>query len=292
MGYTNHSGQEKSLTRGTLYLSALRPMQWAKNVLVAAAPLAAGLIFDSYKKVFLGVIAFTFASSFGYLLNDWQDKERDAKHPTKRRRPFASKELREKDLFLLILFCSSMSILTSFSLPLYFVLSLITYVAVTISYTLFIKKIAVLEMIWLSLGFLIRALAGSALIHEKPTGWFITAVFFGAMFVVSNKRAAELKKGDGTRSVLNLYSQDFLRQVSTISAAITVLTYCLWVFQIHPESVFAQLSILSVTFSIFIYLHQTDYDNAEKPEQILLLNPYLRFSAISTLILLSLVFYL
>jgi decaprenyl-phosphate phosphoribosyltransferase len=292
MGYSLKMTRS-SIAPLTVYLMSLRPKQWVKNLLVIAAPIAAGQFFTNLFQLFLGWLSFIFASSLGYLVNDWRDRKSDQVHPLKRNRPFASGELSFKHFLFLSFFCLIATIAPLFFLPYYFMSALSIYLLITISYSFYIKQVPVLEIMWLSSGFLIRALAGSAIINEPATGWFITCLFFGALFMVSGKRLAELKSMTAvtTREVINSYSESFLRSIITMSLSITIITYCLWVFQVHPNSTFAQISILTFVFTFLMYLFSCDYGDAETPEKLLFSNKYLLTGMSLTTFLLLIVFY-
>jgi len=277
----------------TSTIKATRPKQWVKNLLVAAAPIAAGQFGSQITSILLGVISFTAASIFGYLINDWRDRESDRNHPVKKRRPFAAKKLNFKHLISLLLACLLILISTCLNLTIQFSFTILIYLLITISYSLKIKNQPVVEMIWLSLGFLVRAMAGSAIIQEPPTGWFVVAVGFGALFVVSSKRLAELKNNHSlqTRDVLSKYNEQFLNLVLTTSISITLLTYSLWVFQVHPNSFLAQLTILPFTISIFRYAWYCEKEDAESPESLIYRDKLLIISSLAIVILLVVVIY-
>jgi decaprenyl-phosphate phosphoribosyltransferase len=272
---------------------ATRPKQWIKNILVAAAPIAAGQFSSQISNILLGITGFIAASIFGYLINDWRDRQADRNHPRKKYRPFASEKLKLPSMVALLLLTSIVLILTCLTLPKEFTYTILVYLLITLSYTLFIKKIPVLEMIWLASGFLIRAIAGSAIIQEAPTGWFIVSVGFGALFVVSAKRLAELKSihSNQTRIVLSKYNENFLNLVLTTSVSITLLTYSLWVFQVHPSSLLAQITILPFTLSIFLYSWHCENGDAESPETLIYQDKLIILSALAIVIPLFLVVY-
>jgi decaprenyl-phosphate phosphoribosyltransferase len=277
----------------TSIIKATRPKQWVKNLLVAAAPIAAGQFGSQITSILLGVLSFTAASIIGYLINDWRDRESDANHPVKKYRPFAAKNLNFKHLIILLFACLLILISTCLNLTIQFSFTILIYLLITISYSLKIKNEPVVEMIWLSLGFLVRAIAGSAIIQEPPTGWFVVAVGFGALFVVSSKRLAELKNNHSlqTRDVLSKYNEQFLNLVLTTSISITLLTYSLWVFQVHPNSFLAQLTILPFTISIFRYAWYCEKEDAESPESLIYRDKLLIFSSLAIVILLVVVIY-
>jgi decaprenyl-phosphate phosphoribosyltransferase len=277
-----------------LYFKSVRPRQWVKNLLVIAAPIAAGELVSSPTESFLGLLSFISASSLGYLVNDWRDRKSDQEHVKKRNRPFASGQLAFGDFLFLISICFFATIAPLYFLPSEFIFVLSMYVFITLSYSFFVKRVPVLEMMWLSSGFLLRALAGSTIIDEPPTGWFVTSVFFGALFLVSGKRLAESKSMgvESTRQVISSYSESFLKSIVTMSLTITIMTYSLWVFQVHPNSTFAQFSILPFTFTILMYLFSCDQGDAEIPERLLFSNKYLLAGMGLTGLLLLMVFYI
>jgi decaprenyl-phosphate phosphoribosyltransferase len=277
-----------------LLLNSMRPKQWIKNLLVAAAPVAAGDFFKEVNQIILGVAGFTSASIIGYLVNDWLDQEADRLHHRKKFRPFASKQLKFKSFALLLFLNLIFTLNICLLLPLEYSYTVLAYLIVTLSYSLYVKKKPVVEMLWLATGFLIRAIAGSTIIEESPTGWFVVSVWFGALFIVSAKRVAELKRNQisQTRQVINKYNQSFLDLVLTSSVSITLLTYSLWVFQVHPESFLAQFTILPFALSIYLYSWHCENGDAESPETLVYKDKLIIISAITTAIPLAVVIYL
>ena len=274
-------------------IKATRPKQWIKNLLVAAAPVAAGQFGSQITNISFGVIGFTAASIIGYLINDWRDIESDQNHPKKKYRPFASGKLKLPSLIIIFLISSIILILTCVILPKKFTFTILVYLLITTSYTLLIKTLPVLEMVWLASCFLIRAIAGSAIIQEAPTGWFVVTVGFGALFIVSAKRLAELKNNHSnlTRTVISQYNENFLDHVLTTSVSITLLTYSLWVFQVYPNSLLAQFTILPLTLSILLYSWHCENGDAESPETLIYEDKFIILSVLAVVIPLLFVIY-
>ena len=280
--------------RSKLIIKVLRPKQWIKNLLVAVAPIAAGQLGSQTMNIILGIIGFSAASSFGYLANDWKDRHLDKEHPKKNSRPFASGDLKINDLIVLMLLCLLVVIYVCINLPGKFILTVFAYLVITLSYTFIIKQIPVLEMIWLAFGFLVRAIAGSAIISQQPTGWFLVTVGFGSLFVVSAKRLGEFKSSYAnlTRIVIRKYNESFLSTVLTAALTITLLTYCLWVFEIYPHSLLAQITILPFTFTLFWYAWICESGNAESPEDLMISNWIFLFAATATILPIFITIYL
>jgi decaprenyl-phosphate phosphoribosyltransferase len=229
----------------------------------------------------------------GYLVNDWLDQEADRLHQRKKFRPFASKQLKSRSLILLLFFNFTFTLNICLVLPLEYSYTVLAYLIFTLTYSLYLKKKPVVEILWLATGFLIRAIAGSTIIQESPTGWFLVSVWFGAIFIVSAKRVAELKRNQvtQTRQVINKYNQSLLDLVLTSSVSITLLTYSLWVFQVYPESVLAQFTILPFTLSIYLYSWHCEIGDAESPETLIYSDKLIIISALMTAALLAIVIY-
>jgi len=274
-------------------IRALRPKQWIKNLLVAAAPLAAGEIQENINQVSLGILGFIFASSLGYVINDWLDRGFDRLHATKKNRPFASGELGLKSFLSILLACTLGAFASAYFLPQEYSVILVIYIVVTVLYSKIVKHQPVVEMLWLATSFLIRAIAGSTIISKSPTGWFLICVFFGALFVVSTKRLAEFKSLEGitTRKVLKSYSANYLQTITTTSLTVTTITYALWAFDIQTNKVIAEISILPFVTSLYLYSLQSEIEDAQKPEDLLFKSPPFICSALLTIFCLTLVFY-
>lgn len=249
-------------------VKAVRPKQWLKNLLIFAAPVASGELFTNFTMLIVGFVGFTAASIMGYLTNDWIDKENDRLHTKKQFRPFASGELQRKHFVLLLFSSSVLTLFTCIYAGSGFSLMVFIYLAITFSYSFFIKKIEVLEMFWLALGFLIRALAGSVLVGIAPTGWFIITIYFGSLFLTSCKRRSEKSRGSSgvTRKVLVRYSEVFLDSISATFAGVTAITYSLWVIQEHSGSYVAYGSIFPFFCALTSYLLMSTAGEAEEPE--------------------------
>jgi decaprenyl-phosphate phosphoribosyltransferase len=274
-------------------LEALRPRQWIKNLLIFAAPIAAQEFTTYFKSLLLALLGFISCSSFGYLINDWIDKDKDAKHPDKKLRPFASGKLGRGHLIVLLLITLFGIAVPCLVLGSNFTIVSLSYVFLTILYTIRIKQIPVIEMFWLSTGFLIRGVAGSVVIAKNPTSWFLITIFFGSLFLVSTKRLSEIVNVEPAayRMVVNFYTKDYLSLVTAIAATTTIVTYAIWAIQEHPGSSMVLLSLFSFSAFIFSYLLKSKESIAQEPETLLFSDLPILLSVVTTIILLCLVFY-
>ena len=251
-------------------LLALRPQQWAKNLLLFLAPFAAGVGFGpNLVKVFLGFIVFCLAASFGYIINDLIDKEIDMKHPKKKSRPFAAGILGVKAGFLIALVLIFLLSLLLHEFPLKFNVLVGIYIVNTFLYTCFFKKIPVIEMFAVTAGFVLRLIAGAIVINLNISEWFLIVGGFGALFMISTKRLAEfrLQKSQEVRSVIKTYSVDFLQATISISVSVSITAYTLWAFSQSVNSIWFQISVIPFVIAFFRYRWISESNCAEAPEE-------------------------
>lgn len=273
------------LGRGGIFalIRAMRPKQWTKNVLVAAVPLAAGQLFNLTVlwQTFGAFAVFCLAASATYLVNDSCDVRADQSHPTKCYRPIAAGQItvRLARVVALGLFLVALGLAVLISTALAGILAV--YIAVTLSYSLFLKHEPVIELVLLSLGFLLRAIAGGAATGIPISSWFLIVAAFGSLFMAAGKRASELNTVEmshnistgSTRRVLAGYSSSYLRFVWGMAAAVTVTGYCLWAFEIAETTSalpWAKLSIIFFVLAIMLYAVQIDQGKAGAPDEVVL----------------------
>ena len=176
-------------------LRTARPRQWPKNLLVFAAPLAGTSLGrrDGLAYALVAAAAFCVASVAVYLVNDVADAERDRRHPVKRRRPIAAGELSKSHAVAVAAACIAVAVAAGFAIrtPL---LSVIIggYVASSLLYSLVLKHIPVVELLFVASGFVLRALGGAAATRVPPSGWFLLVCSLGALLVATAKRYTEM----------------------------------------------------------------------------------------------------
>lgn len=263
---------------------ALRPRQWSKNVLVFVAPAAAGVLHHRGALLqALGAFAiFCAAASSTYLLNDSVDADADRLHPVKRHRPIAAGDLEISTAVITGVCLGILSIVAAWALAgwkLALVVSL--YAVISASYTLYFKRMPVVELAFVASGFVLRALAGGIATHVPISTWFLAVTSFGALFVVAGKRTADLKMlgvaPDSHREVLGEYTISFLQSTLALSAAVTVTAYCLWAFgsqglpgSVHHDSIWIQLTVVPIVLGILHVLRRLDGGEGGAPEELVL----------------------
>jgi decaprenyl-phosphate phosphoribosyltransferase len=279
------AGLGAAVSRATALLRAARPKQWAKNVLVVAAPFAAGRFFerDVLIDVALAFVAFCLAASSVYLLNDVRDAPQDRLHPTKRRRPIAAGEVTPPVAVVTAIICliASLALASLANRDLVFVL--LVYLGLQYSYVFWLKNVPVMDIAVVASGFLLRALAGGAATDIPISDWFLLVAGFGSLFVVAGKRYSELvnvEAGEGevgeTRRTLTEYTAPYLRFVWTVAAAVAVMVYGLWVITVpRANSGAALFTLVPFTLALLVYARDVDLGTAGEPEETILGNPAL-----------------
>jgi decaprenyl-phosphate phosphoribosyltransferase len=253
----------------------MRPKQWTKNLLVVAAPLAAGDLGESgvLGPTALAFLSFCAASSAIYLVNDCADVEADRQHPRKSRRPIAAGELSVRAAVVVAAVLLAVSVAVAAATRWELVVLLVSYVAVMLAYSLWLKHEPVIDLALVAGGFLMRAVAGGLAAALPISDWFLLVAGFGSLFIVAGKRYSELHtlgNEAGTRRSLVRYTASYLRFVWSIAAAATITAYCLWAFENATETgvPWHTLSILPFVVGLLRYAVDIDAGEAAEPEDI------------------------
>lgn len=273
----------------------VRPKQWAKNLLVFAAPVAAGKIFHSntFSKTLLAFIAFCFISSVGYIVNDIRDLERDRRNPKKSQRPLASGKVTKVQCMYVLALCALLGVLAASTLSFSFRIVLLLYLTSTLSYSFGLKHQPVVELMLVAFGFVLRAIAGGAATGTPISRWFLVVTSFGSLVIVVAKRLAEAESltSVDVRPVIREYPLPFLRFVLAVSAAVTLTGYSIWAFSLPQSKHFGQISLLPLCLGLFRYVWLVEKGSGEVPEELLLRDGVLLISGLATTVLLLLSMY-
>ncbi len=270
-------GASQSLLAGLIRTA--RPKQWIKNVLVFAAPAAAGVLDQraAMADALIAFVAFCLAASGTYFLNDAFDVEADRLHEKKRFRPIAAGmvpvALARWVGVLLLLAGIAFSFLANWQLAL--VIGI--YVVQTTTYSLWLKHVAVIDLGMVASGFVLRLIAGAASVDVPISVWFIVVGSFGSLFMVAGKRHAEyMELGDeraGHRATLEQYSVAFLGYVRAVASGVALVAYCLWAFDaaIHRDGiVWFQVSIVPFVLAFLRYALLVERGEGGAPEELVL----------------------
>lgn len=248
-------------------LRSLRPAQWAKNLFVLA-PLVFGhgLLAPAALLRGLGAFAaFCATSSLVYLVNDLRDREEDRRHPLKRHRPIASGALSVRTALAAAVALFAAAAALAVWLGPGFSLVLSVYLVLNLFYTFGFKRVVILDVMTLSMGFVLRVLGGGAAVAVAVSSWLLLCTIFLALFLAFSKRRHELilleESAADQRSVLSQYSPGFLDQMINVVTASTVIAYAL--YAVAPETEekydtrYLVYTVPLVLFGIFRYLYLT-----------------------------------
>jgi decaprenyl-phosphate phosphoribosyltransferase len=260
-------------------LRTARPKQWVKNLLVFAAPGAAGVLTNG-TAVWRATLAFTIfctVASGVYFMNDILDVEADRCHPTKRSRPVAagvvSMNMARVVGATLLLVGSAASVVLGWR----FASVVAIYIGVQFAYSFWLKREAILDLAAVASGFVIRAIAGGLAVGVPISQWFLIVATFGSLFLVTGKRFAEhatLGEERGShRATLAAYTPSFLRFVLTLSSTVAIAAYCMWAFESQKAThggISYQLSIVPFGLAMLRYAFLLDYGHGGAPEDVVL----------------------
>jgi decaprenyl-phosphate phosphoribosyltransferase len=259
-----------------------RPRQWIKNVLVMAAPAAAGELASPHTFVQLAVVftLFTAAAAAVYLVNDARDAEADRAHPEKRFRPVAAGQVPVAVAYgaggLLGVAATAAAVVLCNPLT---AALLGAYVAMQLAYCLWLKHVLVVDLAIVATGFLMRAMIGGVALEIPLSRWFLITTGFGALFMVAAKRyseAVQLEATAGaTRALLTSYTAGYLRFVWQLAAGVAVLAYCLWALESGGTAngsllPWRQLSMIAFILAVLRYAVFADRGTAGAPEDVVL----------------------
>lgn len=261
------------------FIRLVRPRQWIKNGLVLAAPAAAGVLDEGHYlgRALVVAVSFCIAASGTYCLNDAADAAADRVHPTKRLRPVAAGEVtvsqaRTLGIVLLVVGVGLGAATGTWEA------SAITglYVALSTSYTVWLKHVPVVDIAMITAFFVIRAVAGVVGTDIPLSDWYLIVASFGALFIVAGKRTVELRI-DGAvdhRASLAGYTPGFLLYVRAVASGVLLLAYCLWAFEkadlADTDVPWFQLSVVPFVLIILRYALILETEDRRGPEEIVL----------------------
>jgi len=263
------------------YIKLIRPKQWIKNFFVFAPLLFSQHVFDSAFLIpaIAAFFVFSLASSAVYIINDIMDVESDRSHPKKRFRPIASGEISTKQALVFLLFICLIVAGALFYLKLIFAIVIILYFVTNLLYSLRVKNIVLLDVFFISFGFMLRVLGGAAAISVVVSSWMILTTIFISLFLAISKRRGELSQVinqdniEKQRKVLKEYSVEFADQINTIAAAGTIISYALYTVSERTVATFGTDKLIYTTpfviYGIFRYMYLMHQKNmGESPTTI------------------------
>jgi len=253
-------------------LKLMRIEQWYKNLLIVV-PAVFSLKLTNisiYLPLLMGFLSLSLASSAGYVFNDIRDLERDRLHPRKRYRPLASGQVSVKEAGLLMFMLIAASLGLAIPLGTCFTAYIVALTLVAFLYSLYLKKVAVVDVTAIAVNYLIRAVSGAVLIRVEVSPWLIAGIFFLALFLILSKRKAELKvAGSTSREVLKVYGEKWLDQALNMSGAMVMVTYAIYCAEV-PLGHKLVPTIPLMAFFLLRYTLALELGKGEHPHEVVL----------------------
>lgn len=218
----------------TELIKLIRLKHWVKNLFLFLPLFFAGEMsnFTLYFPLFLGFISFGLVASAIYILNDVKDIENDRIHPKKKFRPLASGAISIKTAMLIlpVLFLAGLALAYFVNVKFCFVL--LIYFVMNLAYTFGLKKIAILDIIIVSIGFVLRIKAGSIITSIPLSHWIIIMVFLLALFMAIAKRRDDLvikaQSGTDVRTASSKYNLEYLNTALSLISGIIIVAYLMY----------------------------------------------------------------
>ena len=260
-------------------IKSLRPKQWTKNLFVFAGIIFARQFFDpvALYRVVASFLLLCAASSGIYFLNDIIDLPYDSQHPVKRKRPIASGNLPLSlaRIAAIVLLLASLALSFSLSKTLGQVVAL--YIGAHIAYSLYLKRVVIIDILIVSFGFLLRVVAGTVVISVEISSWLLICTILVSLFLILAKRRQEIITSPNaeSRPVLQDYSLEFIDQIISAVVASTITAYTLYAFATETAEKFGSgkmgYTIPFVLYGVLRYLYLIHKRSlGEEPEKILL----------------------
>jgi 4-hydroxybenzoate polyprenyltransferase len=246
-----------------------RPQEWIKNVFVFAGLLFSGKFSDPHAvgEAALAFLSFCAISSAGYYVNDLVDVELDRKHPKKRYRPLAARELSQGAAMTIAPILAIAAIAVAFATVNWEVgLMVVGYGVAQVAYSLGLKQIVIVDVMVLAGLFILRVAAGASAVDAHASEWLILCTGMLALFLGVTKRrqeaVSELHEGTSSRPVLEHYSLPFLDQMVALVTTGTVISYSIYAVDSPIVGNEMMWTIPPALYCIFRYLYLI-YDRAD-----------------------------
>jgi 4-hydroxybenzoate polyprenyltransferase len=246
-------------------LISMRPKQWFKNFFLFVGLVFSKNLFQAglFIKVSEGFILFCLVASSIYIFNDIHDRESDRKHPEKCQRPLSKGTLRVSEAYMVSTLLSAIAFVFAFMMDRTFFVILLAYLILNLAYSLKVKQIVILDIMFIASGYVLRIFAGTTLAGVISSDWLVICIITLSLFLGLSKRRNELvlmgENAGHQRKVLKEYNIYFLDQMISIVTACTIMSYILYTVSAETVDRFGTknlvLTIPFVLFGIFRYFY-------------------------------------
>ncbi len=262
-GASNNTVPARSFAASLFQL--LRPKQWTKNIFVFAVLIFSHDLFvpRQVAKALLGFVIFCIISSAAYVFNDLMDREQDRHHPRKCMRPIASGRISPHAAVAIFIMLSLLGLAGAAALNYRFGGIALVYLLINVGYSIYLKRVVILDVMILASGFMLRLFSGAAILDVAMSSWFIICTILVSLFLGLGKRRQELViMGDRAaqhRDVLKHYTPYVLDQMIAVVTASTLISYAIYTISEETVRKFQTqnlvLTLPFVLYGIFRYLY-------------------------------------
>lgn len=267
------------------WLEIMRPTHWSKNVFVFAALVFGRQLTGSPEKVVLALLSatacffcFSLAASAVYIFNDIVDRAADRAHPEKAARPIAAGTVPVSAAMILALVCATVSLVGSFLLVRQLAVVVGMYLVLMVAYSLALKAAMILDVIVISIGFVLRAVAGAVVVGVFISPWLVICTFALCLFLAFSKRRTELamlqKEAGLFRRTLDGYNVELLGHMLDVTSGLAIVSFLLYAMAPRTFEVFGTQNLVFTTplvmYCIFRFSFQAQRGTFSGPVQIIL----------------------
>lgn len=286
-------------------IKLLRPSHWVKNILVFLPLFFNGsmLCTDLLLRSVAAFAMFCMAASAVYCINDVLDRKSDRRHPKKCLRPVASGAVSPALAISIAAILLLLALATAFACvphPMPLIATILAYTIMNITYSVYLKHLAIIDIMVVALGFVLRIVAGGLACHIYLSSWIIIMTFLITLLIAMAKRRSDFliqqKAGNPQRESVKNYSPLFMNVCIGILAAMSVFGYIMYSLSVPastPRSGYFYISSVFVIAGVLRYLMLVfARDEGDEPVTMLTKDPGLQFCVAAWLITVTLLIYL
>lgn len=284
------------------YILLIRVPQWLKNFFIFAPLFFSGHLLDIDKLVYcaLAFLAFSLNASGIYIINDYKDIDKDRLHPTKRLRPLASGSISKVTALALFSLLAFSSLVLAFLLNVNLGIVISIYFGMNLMYSFGLKKISLIDIFIISIGFVLRVTAGGAITGIEISHWLYIMTFLIALFIAFAKRRddvlLEMQTGEQMRKSVSGYNLEFISSAISILCGILIVSYLLYItspeITLRFQNRHAYISTVFVIMGVLRYLQITLVEgNSGSPTKVLIKDRFLQITIVLWMLFFAFIIY-
>lgn len=284
------------------YLQLIRVQQWLKNFFIFAPLFFSGHLLDIDKLTYcaLAFLAFSLNASSIYIINDYKDIDKDRLHPTKKHRPLASGTISKVTALALFCLLALSSLILAFLLNVDLGIVISIYFGMNLMYSFGLKKISLIDIFIISIGFVLRVTAGGAVTGIEISHWLYIMTFLIALFIAFAKRRddvlLEMQTGEQMRKSVSGYNLEFISSAISILCGILIVSYLLYItspeITLRFQNRHAYISTVFVIMGVLRYLQITLVEgNSGSPTKVLIKDRFLQITVILWMLFFAFIIY-